>query len=69
MDQETQQELEKSEQGQKPGIPIPPLPAWPTSVPGPLVTPPPSGQRRMPTRTEQVVEVEYNQETGTPSKP
>jgi hypothetical protein len=31
-----------------------------------LITEPPQGQRRMPTRTDQVVELEYNQETGTP---
>ncbi len=66
MEQETQQELEKKS---KSAIPIPPLPQWPTSIPGPFVTPPPPGQRHMPTRTEQVVEVEYNQETGTPAKP
>lgn len=59
MEQETQQQLEKIEG--KPAIPIPLLPSWPTSKPGPLVTEPPPGQRRMPTRTEQVVEVEYNQ--------
>jgi len=61
MEQEAQQQLEKIEG--KPGIPIPPLPRWPTSIPGPLVTEPPQGQRRMSTRTDQVVEVEYNQET------
>jgi len=61
MEQETQQQLEKIEG--KPGIPIPPLPRWPTSIPGPLVTEPPQGQRRMATRTDQVVEVEYNQES------
>src|SRR5258707_4184289 len=65
MEQETQQQLEKIEG--KPGIPIPPLLSWPTSIPGPLVTEPPQGQRRMSTRTDQVVEVEYNQETGTPA--
>jgi hypothetical protein len=69
MEQETKQQLEKIEEKQKPGIPIPPLPKWPTSIPGPLITEPPPGQRRMPTRTDQVVEVEYNQETGTPATP
>ncbi|HZU65747.1 MAG TPA: hypothetical protein VFA09_00590 [Ktedonobacteraceae bacterium] len=69
MEQETQQELEQVEKKAKPGFPIPPLPEWPTSKPGPFVTEPPPGQRRMPTRTEQVVEIEYNQETGNPSKP
>ena len=45
---------------------IPPLPHWPTSKPGPFATPPPPGQRPMPGRTDQVVEIGYNQETGTP---
>ena len=67
MEQETKQQLEKIEKKQKPGIPIPPLPKWPTSIPGPLITEPPLGQERMPTRTDQVVELEYNQETGTPA--
>ncbi len=40
--------------------------SWPTSKPGPFATPPPPGQRIMPSRTDQVVEVEYNQETGEP---
>jgi len=66
MEQETKQQLEKIEEKQKPGIPIPPLPKWPTSIPGPLRTAPPPGQRPMRTRTDQVVELEYDQETGTP---
>ncbi|HEX6477739.1 MAG TPA: hypothetical protein VF043_02760 [Ktedonobacteraceae bacterium] len=69
MEQETKQQLENIEEKQKPAIPIPPLPKWPTSIPGPLITEPPAGQRRMSTRTDQVVEVEYNQETGTPAIP
>ena len=39
---------------------------WPSSKPGPQATPPPPGQKPMPKRTDQVVEVGYNQETGTP---
>jgi len=39
---------------------------WPTSKPGPFATPPPPGQKPMPGRTDQVVEIGYNQETGTP---
>ena len=39
---------------------------WPTSKPGPYETPPPPGQKPMPGRTEQVVEIGYNQETGEP---
>jgi hypothetical protein len=40
---------------------------WPTSKPGPQATAPPPGQKPMPKRTDQVVEIGYNQETGTPS--
>ena len=39
---------------------------WPTSKPGPHATQPPPGQKPMPGRTDQVVEIGYNQETGTP---
>jgi hypothetical protein len=42
-------------------------PNWPTSLPGPRVTQPPPGQRRSPTRTDQVIEIGYNQETGEPA--
>ncbi len=45
----------------------PPHFAWPTSKPGPLVTPPPPGQEPLPGRTEQVLEVGYDQVTGTPT--
>jgi len=41
--------------------------SWPTSKPGPQATMPPPGQIPMPKRTDQVVEIGYNQETGTPS--
>ena len=43
---------------------LPPLPPWPTSKRGPLVTEPPPGTRRMPLRSEQVVEINYDQERG-----
>lgn len=43
---------------------LPPLPKWPVSKPGPKVTQPPRGQKRMNLRTEQVVETAYNQEQG-----
>ena len=43
---------------------LPPLPSWPTSKPGPQVTEPPLGTRRMPLRSEQVVEINYDQERG-----
>ncbi len=48
---------------------IPPLPHWPNSKPGPMVTEPPPGQRRMPLRTDQVVEIAYDQERGMPGVP
>jgi hypothetical protein len=46
---------------------IPPLPHWPTSKRGPMVTEPPPGQKRVPLRTEQVVEIDYDQEHGVPA--
>lgn len=46
--------------------PNPPQLAWPTSKPGPRAMQPPPGMRPMPGRTEQALEVGYNQETGTP---
>ncbi|HEX4206009.1 MAG TPA: hypothetical protein VHZ51_17790 [Ktedonobacteraceae bacterium] len=46
---------------------VPHYPTWPTSKPGPWVTPPPPGTKPINAwRREQVVEVGYNQETGTP---
>ena len=48
---------------------IPPHPPWPTSKRGPLVTEPPPGQKRMPLRSDQVVEIGYDQERGLPSVP
>ena len=47
----------------QPVYPLAPKFAWPTSKPGPRVTPPPPGQKPMPGRTEQVVEGGYNPET------
>ncbi len=66
--QHTPQQLQVTQQEALPQPIYPPAPkfAWPTSKPGPRVTPPPPGQKPMPGRTEQVVEVGYNQETGTP---
>jgi hypothetical protein len=46
---------------------IPPLPPWPTSKRGPMVTEPPPGQKRVPLRTEQVIEIDYDQERGVPT--
>ena len=43
---------------------LPPLPKWPTSKRGPLVTEPPPGTRRMSLRTEQTVAINYDQERG-----
>lgn len=57
---ETNQSIERTDQ-----LPaIPPLPPWPTSRPGPKVTQPPPGSRRMHLRTEQVVEQNYDAERG-----
>jgi hypothetical protein len=45
----------------------PTWPTWPTSRPGPRATPSPVGMHTFsPFRAEQVSEVGYNQETGTP---
>ena len=60
-----QQETEQQQQLQKPST-IPRF-NWPISKPGPWVTTPPPGQKPLPGRTEQMVEIGYNQETGTPS--
>ena len=43
------------------------LPPWPTSVPGPKITEPPPGTRRMHVRTEQVIEINYDAEQGKSS--
>jgi len=58
--EQTQQQLERTDK--QPAIP--PLPPWPTSKPGPKVTEPPPGQRRLHLRTEQVIELNYDQEQG-----
>lgn len=62
MDQEKGQQLETTEKQPR----IPPLPPWPTSKPGPMVSEPPPGQKRVPLRTDQVVEIGYDQERGVP---
>ena len=43
---------------------LPPLPQWPTSKRGPMVTEPPPGTKRLQLRPEQVVELGYDQEHG-----
>jgi hypothetical protein len=64
MEQENKaSQLETSLQKSK----IPPLPHWPTSRRGPMVTEPPPGQKRMPLRSDQVVEIDYDQERGVPT--
>lgn len=45
----------------------PPHFSWPSSKPGPESTPPPPGQKPLPARPEQMVEVGYNQESGVPA--
>jgi hypothetical protein len=64
MDQENEAlQLETTRQKPK----IPPLPPWPTSKRGPMVTEPPPGQKLVPLRTDQVVEIDYDQELGVPA--
>ena len=65
MDQAKESQLETAQKRPR----IPPLPPWPTSKRGPLVTEPPPGQKRVPLRSEQVVEIGYDQERGVPSVP
>jgi hypothetical protein len=60
MEQTQQSPVESAEQKSA----RPSLPSWPTSKRGPKVTEPPVGQRRMPQRTEQVVEIDYDQVQG-----
>jgi hypothetical protein len=60
MAQEIEQEKQLQRQSDIPRF------SWPTSRPGPYAKEPPPGQKPMPGRTEQVVEVGYNQETGEP---
>lgn len=40
---------------------------WPTSKPGPQATQPPPRSRPMPTRTDQMIEVGYDQVRGEPA--
>ena len=50
------------------GRTLPRYPTWPTSKPGPMTTPPLPGQKPINAlRSEQMTEVDYNQETGTPA--
>ena len=65
-DQEQQLQVQDKSQQQVQATTMPHF-TWPTSKPGPHATQPPPGQKPMPRRTEQVVEIGYNQETGTPS--
>ncbi len=60
MEQTQQQQIEYTDR--QPAIP--PLPSWPTSIPGPKITEPPVGTKRLRVRTEQVIEVNYDAEQG-----
>jgi hypothetical protein len=60
MEQKQSQQLERTDQQTT----IPVLPPWPTSVPGPKVTEPPAGMKRVFLRTEQVMEVGYDEAQG-----
>ncbi len=44
-------------------------PLWPTSKSGPGATLPPTGQKPLPTRTDQMVYARYDQERGMPCVP
>ena len=57
---EKTQQIERTDQQTS----IPPLPPWPTSQPGPRITEPPAGQRRISNRPEQVIEVGYDETQG-----
>ena len=53
----------------QPVVPVD-YPTWPTSKPGPQSTQPVTGQRPVNTiRSEQMVELNYNQVTGEPDNP
>ena len=69
MDEKTElrkrRDREETQEVEEYRVPLPHWP-WPTSKPGPFAVPPPPGQAPMPTRTDQMVEIEYNQETGEP---
>jgi hypothetical protein len=60
------QQKGEARQVRLPDLP-PPRFTWPSSRPGPLATPPPPGQKPMPLRTDQMVEIDYNQEKGIPA--
>ena len=70
MDQETEQQLQLQVQDkthqQVQKLSVPHF-TWPTSRPGPEATQPPPGQKSMRGRSDQMVEIGYNQETDTPS--
>ncbi|MGH2508398.1 MAG: hypothetical protein ACRDHZ_13515 [Ktedonobacteraceae bacterium] len=55
--------MKKTQQVERPNQPSK-LPPWPTSQPGPRITKPPAGQKRVLSRTDQVVEVAYDPEQG-----
>src|SRR5204862_8298329 len=67
MDEYTEfRQMEATKQMQQVRKPFanPPHFPWPTSKPGPMVTPPPPGTKPMPLRTEQVAEIGYDQARG-----
>ncbi len=37
---------------------------WPTSRPGPMAKQPPQGLKQLPSRTDQVIALDYDQERG-----
>lgn len=69
MDTEKQVEVTPEQPGTLRKSTLPPLPKWPTSKPGPLVTEPPPGSKRLLLRPEQVAEINYDQELGRHATP
>jgi hypothetical protein len=67
MDEKTElQQMQGKQEVEEHRVPPPHYP-WPTSEPGPFIKAPPPGQIPVPTRTDQMVEIGYNQETGEPA--
>ncbi len=64
MDTDKQLETTPEPSQKLPSSLLPPLPVWPTSRPGPMMTEPPAGTKRLQLRPEQVVELGYDQEHG-----
>jgi hypothetical protein len=62
-------ELEKMNENNEPVLTALKDLKWPTSRPGPMAKQPPQGQKPVPTRTEQMIEINYDQELGRHTEP